>query len=123
MIRDHEVTSEGVTFRSKDRAKIYADSYDKDLVETNSGWLAKNRVTKSQPIPTKEGDVVIFHLHQMYRVWVTTWDGAQGPDPNVEPVTAWNADEAKEAALRWATETNGRIYRLQKDGDWSVFSN
>lgn len=65
MIKDHEVTSEGVTFRSKDRAKMYADSYDKDLVETSGGWLAKNRATKSQPIPTKEGDVVVCHLHQM----------------------------------------------------------
>ena len=64
----HKVTPEGVIFESKDRAKSYADLYDKDLVEAESGWLAKNRATNAPPMPTKDGDVVVYHLHQMYRV-------------------------------------------------------
>src|SRR5947207_1925167 len=82
----------------KDRAKRYADLYDKDLVEDRGGWLAKNRPTQFGPMPTKDGDVVIFHLHQRYQVWVSTWDGAQGPDPNVKPLTFWNADHARHTA-------------------------
>ena len=115
-----KVTGRGVIFDTKDRAKKYADMYDKDLVEVADGWLAKNRTNSAQPMPTKEGDVVIFHLHQLYRVWVTTWDGAQGPDPDVSPQEFWNAGEAEKAAIDWAGETRGQIYRLGKDGNWSA---
>jgi hypothetical protein len=117
---DHETTPEGVIFKSKDRAKTYADLYDKDLVEVNGDWLAKNRVANTPPMPTKDGDVVVYHLHQMYRVWAATWDGAQGPDPNVEPITVWNADEAQRVARHWAEETKGRIFQLQNDNKWTI---
>ena len=105
----HRVTPDGVIFESRDHAKTYAGLYDKDLVEVQDGWLAKNRATNSAPMPTKDGDVVVHHRHQLYQVWVATWDGAQSPDPNVQPNTVWNHDEAQEAARRWAAETNGRI--------------
>lgn len=121
MPTDHQVTAEGVWFASKGRAKRYADAYDKDVVESNGGWLAKNRTTQFGPMPTKDGDVVLYHLHQMYQVWVATSDGAQGPDPNVKPLTFWNADHARQAAHRWATEQS-RIFQLGKDGRWSVMT-
>ena len=107
MGKDFNVTGDGVTFHSKDLAKIYADKHDKDLIEIDSGWLAKNRATKRGPMPTRDGDVVIYHFHQKYLVWVASWDGAQGPDPNVETITVWNADEAQQAARQWAEERNG----------------
>jgi hypothetical protein len=118
---DHQVTAEGVWFESKDRAKLYADASDKDLVEADGGWLAKNRSTQFGRMQTKDGDVVIFHLQQKFRVWVATWDGAQGPDPNVEPLTVWNADEARNAAREWASEES-RIFLLEKDGQWTLMA-
>lgn len=119
MPTDHQVTGEGVWFASKDNARIYADAYDKDVVEADGGWLAKNRTTQFGPMPTKDGDVVIFHLHQMFQVWTATWNGAQGPDPNVEPRTLWDADEARNAARAWASGQS-RIFQLDKDGRWTV---
>lgn len=39
MPTDHQVTGDGVWFESKDRAKMYADAYGKDLVEAKAvGW-------------------------------------------------------------------------------------
>ena len=119
MAIDHEVSSDGVFFKSKENAKQYADAYDKDLREVNGLWLAANRATSSGPMPTNEGGVIIFHLHQKYVVWIATWDGAQGPDPNVQPAVFWSADEAKKDALGQADETGGQIYLLQKDGSWA----
>jgi hypothetical protein len=55
MPTDHQVTGEGVWFGSRDGAKIYADAYDKDPVESDGGWLAKNRATQFGPMPTKDG--------------------------------------------------------------------
>jgi hypothetical protein len=121
MPTDHQVSGEGVWFESKDRAKLYADAYDKDLVESNGGWLAKNRTTQFGPMPTKDGDVVIFHLPQMFRVWTATWNGAQGPDPNVEPFTVRNADEARNAARELASGQS-QIFQLQKSGEWTVLA-
>jgi hypothetical protein len=123
MGRDFNVTADGVTFDSKDLAKIYADKHDKDLVEIDGGWLAKNRATRGGPMPTRDGDVVIYHFQQKYLVWVSTWDGAQGPDPNVEASTVWDADEAQQVARRWAQESTGRIFRIDKDGNWTVATN
>ena len=110
-------------FQSKELAQKYADAYDKDLVEVDGGWLAKNRVTEHGPMPTKEGDVVIFHFHQLYRMWVAPLDGAQGPDPDIDPLDFWDARKAKEAATNLAKENEGAIYLLEKDGKWSVKSN
>ena len=89
------VTGEGVLFQSKELAQKYADAYDKDLVEVDGGWLAKNRVTEHGPMPTKEGDVVIFHFHQLYRMWVAPLDGAQGPDPDIDPLDFWEREEGQ----------------------------
>ena len=121
MHKDHDVTAEGVWFASKDRAKRYADVHDKDVVESNAGWLAKNRTTEFGPMPTKDGDVVLFHVHQKYQVWVATWDGAQGPDPNVKALSFWNADHARHAAQMWATGQS-RLFQREKDGRWSVMA-
>ena len=123
MSLEHEVTGEGVLFQSKESAQKYADAHDKDLVEADGRWLAKNRVTEHGPMPTKEGDVVILHCRQLYLVWVTRWDGAQGPHPNERPPALWAARKAEEDATNLAEETEGKIYLLEKSGQWSVKSN
>jgi hypothetical protein len=123
MPKDHTATAYGVFFSTRERAKLYADAFDKDLVEQDGGWLAKNRTTTASPMPTKEGDVVILHFRQLFRVWLTTWDGAQGGDPNIGTRDFWKADEAEAYARDLAADTGGKIYRLQKDGQWAESSN
>lgn len=116
----------GIVFQSLKPAKIYADQHDKDLVRIDgkvSGWLAQNRTPMSGPMPITEGDVVIHHLNQLFRVWIATKDGAQEPDPNVAPLDKWSLSDAQEAARNAAKETKGMIFQLQKDKNWTVLSN
>jgi hypothetical protein len=71
-------------------------------------------------MPTTEGDVIIQRLTSYYRVWVVTRDGAQEPDPNVEPRTVVGREDAERLARDWTRETNGQIFRIEPDGTWSM---
>lgn len=121
-MEERKVVPDGVLFQSERSARIYADQHDKDVVEVDGGWLARNRACATQkgPMPTKEGDVIVQHLNQLFRVWLITSDGAQGPDRNVAPLEKWNRAEAEQAAREWMEDTGGRIFLLQKDGEWTI---
>jgi hypothetical protein len=121
MAIDHQVSPQGVHFRSRDGAKSYADHWDMDLVESANGeWLAANRTMAAGPMPTKQGDTVIRHVGQMFRVWVVTWDGARSGDPNVQALDLRTASEAQDAARNWAQDGTGRIFHQQRDGGWRL---
>lgn len=109
---------EGVVFLSEASARNFSEQHDKDLVQIGAGWLAKNRATTPGPMPTKDGDIVVHHLHQLFRVWIVTKDGSQKPDRNVGPLEVWSRSEAEEAARTKATETGGQIFWLQTDYQW-----
>jgi hypothetical protein len=117
------VTAEGVVYPSETAARNGADLHDKDVVQIGAGWLAKNRLTQSGPMPTLNGDVVVLHQHQLFRVWVVTADGSQEPDPNVAPTDVWSRAEAMTAATNWRAETNGRMFLLQNNGSGSCGKN
>jgi hypothetical protein len=125
-VGDFAAHGAGVVFKSLESAKIFAERHDKTLVRIDgkvSGWLTQNRTPMSGPMPTIDGDVVIHHVNQLFRVWVATSNGAQEPDPNVGSRDKWNLAEAEQAARDWAKETKGIIYLLQKDRSWTVLSN
>ncbi len=113
------VVDEGVVYRTEQGARDFAEQHDKDAIQIGHGWLAKNRATFSGPMPTRDGDVVVLHLFQVYRVWVVMTDGGQVPDENVAPLERHSRAEAEAAALEMAAVTNGRIFRLQHDNEWT----
>ena len=113
------VTGEGVVFTSERHARISSDQHDKDLVQIGAGWLARNRDVHPSPMPTQQGDVVVLHRHQVFRIWTVTDDGSQEPDANVAPLDVWGRAEAEAAARGMAATTGGRIFWLQDDGDWA----
>jgi hypothetical protein len=119
---DREVIGDGVVFLSERSARLFADAQDKDLIKLEGGWLARNRQTNKGPMPTREGDVVVYHHNQLFRVWVVTNDGAQEPDQNIAPLDLRSRAEAEDAARNWTTETEGRIFWLQRNGEWVILA-
>src|SRR5689334_6849436 len=114
------VGDEGVVYLSKASADAAAAEHDKDVIAIGDGYLAQNRRTSKGRMTTREGDVVVHHQEQRFRLWRVTANGSQTPDPNVAPLDLWNRPEAEGVARQWSAESNGRIFWLQKDGEWCI---
>lgn len=42
-VGDYTTTPEGVVFKLEESARVFAEQHNKDLVQIDVGWLAKNR--------------------------------------------------------------------------------
>lgn len=120
---DRQAFSKGVVFLSEVSARKFSDGHDHDPIHIGNGWLAKNRATERGPIDTMKGDVVVHHVNQLFRVWTATEQDAQEPEVNIAPLAVWSRAEAEAAARSSATETGGRIFWIQTNGEWAVLPN
>jgi hypothetical protein len=110
-------------FKTKQKAaRIFAEIHDKDVIQTDGGWLAKNRDTQSGPMPTKRGDVVVRHIDQRYDIWLVPEEGAQDPGAEIEPRQVWNLREAEQIVRELTEGTRAQVFRLQKNGAWDIQS-
>ncbi|MQA28742.1 MAG: hypothetical protein GEU82_02735 [Luteitalea sp.] len=74
-------------------------------------------------MPTKDGDVVIWHRDAAltdYQVWIVTADGQQEPETALlRTVRVPDRSAAEQVALRMVSEGGSILLRELKSGHWT----
>jgi hypothetical protein len=108
---------DGVLFDSEDRARRFAESRDREVIQVAGGWLAVNRTMSPMPMPDERGRHRHSPLRAILRVWTVTSYGAQEPDPNVSPCERRNRLDAERMAREWVAHSGHRIFLFRQTPD------